>query len=96
VNLEDPRERSDGLSHLGDDNDNDYHEAAEEIHCTMKGTGKGKWTKNRKGNGKATDDGKGKRKRKEKGNGKRKGIVKQSTGGDDNSPAVALQLQKEM
>jgi len=38
----------------------------------------------------ATEEGKG------KGNGKWKGIVKQTPGGDDISPAVALKLQMKM
>jgi len=57
---------------------------------TKDGKGKGKGKATEEGKGKATEEGKG------KGNGKWKGIVKQTPGGDDISPAVALQLQKEM
>jgi hypothetical protein len=53
-------------------------------------------TKNGKGKGKATEDGKGKGKGKRNGNGKGKGIVIHTTGGDDTSCAIALQLKKEM
>jgi hypothetical protein len=61
-----------------------------------KGIGKGMGTKDGKGKGSATEDGKGKGKGKGKGNGKGKGIINHTPGGDDISPAVALQLQKEM
>jgi len=48
----------------------------------------------RRGNRKATQGGKGKGKGKGKGNGEGKGIVKQTTGADDISRAIALQLQQ--
>jgi len=54
-----------------------------------KGTENEMGTTDGKGNGNATEDGKGKGKGKEKGNGQGKRILKQTTGGDDISHAVA-------
>jgi len=81
-------------SRPSDGDDNDDGNCEEDMQGCEKGTGKGKGTKDGKGKakGKATEEGKGKG----KGNGKGKGIVKQTPGGDDISPAVALQMRKEM
>jgi hypothetical protein len=76
---------SGGRSYLGDGNDNENGEGEEDTKGGEKGTGKGNGTTDGRGKGK----GKGKR------NGKRKGIVNQTPGGDDNTRAIALQLQKE-
>jgi hypothetical protein len=46
--------------------------------------------------GKRTTDGNGIGKENGKGNSKTKGMIKNTPGGDDISPAVALQLQEEM
>jgi hypothetical protein len=85
-NWADPGGLSSGRSHPGDGNDNDDSQGEENTQGGEKGTGTGKG----KGKGKPTEEGKG------KGNGKWKGIVKQTSGGDDISRAVALQLRKEM
>jgi len=91
---------SGGRSHPSDANDNDDSEGEENTQGGEKGTGKEKGTKD--GKGKEKCKGKENRKAMEegkvegKGNGKGKGIVKQTPGGDDISPAIALQLQKEL
>jgi len=95
-NWADPGAPSGGRCRPGNDNDNDNGEGEEDTQGGEKGTGKEKGTKHGKAKGKATEDGKGKGKGKRKGNGKQKGIVKQTPWGGDISPAVALQLQKEM
>jgi hypothetical protein len=73
-------------SRAGDENDIDDGEGEEDTHGSQKGTGKGKGTND--GNGKGNGNGKG--------TGKLKRIVKWTSGGDDISCAVALQLQKQM
>jgi len=95
-NWADPGVPSGGRCRPGNDNDTDNGEGEEDTQGGEKGTGKEKGTKHGKAKGKATEDGKGNGKGKRKGNGKQKGIVKQTPWGGDISPAVALQLQKEM
>ena len=93
-NWADPGAPSGGRSRPSDGNDHDDSEGEEDTQGGEKGTGKGNGTNDGKGKGKgkATEEGKGKGKGKRKG----KGIIKQTPGGDDNSCAVAVQLQKEM
>ena len=92
----DPSVPSGGRSHPGDDNENGDGEGEEETQGGEIGTGKGKGTKDgkgkEKGKVKVIEEGMGMG----KGNGEGNSIVKPTPGGDDNSRAVALQLQKEM
>jgi len=92
----DPRAPSGGRGNPGDDNDNDDGVGEEETQ------GGGKRTAKRMGSKDGNRMGKGKRKAMEEGmgkgtgHGKGKGSAKQTSGGDDISRAVALQLQKEI
>jgi len=99
-NWADPGAQCGGRRRSGHDNHNDDGEGEEDTQGGETGTGKWKGTKDGKGKGKATEDGKGEGKgqgkEKGKGNGKGKGSVKQTTGGDDISRAITLQLQKAM
>jgi len=82
------------------DNDDNNGEGEEERQGGGKGFGKGNGTKDGKGEGKGKGKGEGKAMEKGKGKGKghskRKGMIEQTTGGDDISWAVALQLQKDL
>jgi len=86
---------SGGRSHPGDDNDNDNGEGETETQRGERRTGRGSGTKDGEGKGMATEDGKGNGKGKGNGNVNGKGIVEQTSGGDDISHAVALQLQRK-
>jgi hypothetical protein len=90
----DPRAPRCGWSRPSDGNDNDNCEGEEDTKSGEKGTRKGNGTKDGKGKGKgkATKEEKGKGKV----NGKGKGIVTQTSGGDDISRAIVVQLHKEM
>jgi hypothetical protein len=94
ANWVDPGAPSGGWSHPSNGNDNHDREGEEATQGSEKGTGKGKGTKDGKGKGKGkvTEEGK----RKGKGNSKGKGIVPHTSGGDDISRAVAVQLQREV
>jgi len=87
---------SSGRSRPGDGNDNDNSESEEDTQGGEKRTGNGKRSMPGKGKWKTTVDGKGKGKGMGKGNYKGKGIVKYTPVGDDFSPAVVLQLRKEL
>jgi hypothetical protein len=93
-NCADPGAPSGGRSRPSDGNDNENSAGEEDMQGSEKGTGKGKGTNNgkAKGKGNATEEGKGKG----KGNIEGKGIVKHTPVGDDISPVIAVQLQKEM
>jgi len=95
-NWVDPGAPSGGRSLGGDGNYNDDGQSEEDTQGGEKGTGKGKGTKDGKGKRKATEDRKVTGKGKGKWNGNGKGIVIHTPGGDDNSHAIVLQLQKEM
>jgi hypothetical protein len=95
-NWADPGGSSGGRSRPGDGNANNESKGEDDTQGGEKGTGKGMGTKDGKEKGKEKGKGKAMEKGKGKGNGKWKGIVKQTPGGDDNSRAIALQLQKEM
>jgi len=81
-----------GSSLPGDGNYINDGEGEEDLQDGVKGPGKGKGRKDgiENGMGKETEEGKG------KGNGTVNGIVKLTTGGDDISRAIALQLKKEI
>jgi len=102
----DPRARCCGNSRPGDGNENDNCKCEEDTQGCANGTGKGKWTPDRKRKEKATEyrtgQWKGNRKAmeeekgKEKANVKGKGIVILTPRVDDSSNAVVMKLQEKM
>jgi len=96
VNWPDSGAVSGGQSRPREDNENADSEGEEDMQGGEIGTGNGQRNKDGKGMGRPTEDGMGNGNGKGKGNSKGKVIVKQTPGGDDNSCAVASQLEKEM